>query len=311
MAVRPYPISPGDVVGLVAPASPTKDPAHVDIAIAGLESLGFKVNVTSGIRKRYGFLAGSDRERASDIMKMFQSSRVRAVFCLRGGYGSARILSLLDYPVIAASRKPFIGFSDITALHLAILRKARLLVLHGPVGTTFVGGMHPFTRESLLMALTGTRGYSLMQGLGTREHKLISVHPGIAEGVLVGGNLSIIASLAGTPYLPSFKGKILFFEEIGEAPYRVDRMLSQLINAGLMRNLAGIAIGSCIPGEDPYVRRGEYHQSMEDVLRERLVTLGVPVVYGLPVGHQSLNATVPIGGKARIVAGRQSDLVVL
>lgn len=304
MFIRPRRLSPGDTIGIVSPASAAPDLKALDQAVARLERSGFQVRLASNVHKRHGFLAGTDRERAADLMQMFKDKKVDAVACVRGGYGSARLLAKLDYSVIRKNPKIFVGYSDITSLHCAFLTKANLVSFHGPmlVSDFSKQDMPGFTQESFVRTLLGER-VNLCEGYG--GHTAKSLRGGVARGRLIGGNLSLICTLVGTPWLPSFKGRILFIEDVGELPYRFDRMLTHLLNCGLLQQLAGIAIGLNADCDDPKAKvASEYRQSLEGVLRERLSPLKIPVVTGLPFGHVPYNGTLPIGIKAELDANR-------
>jgi muramoyltetrapeptide carboxypeptidase len=318
--IKPPRLNFGDTIGIVAPASAPPDPKAIDHSIAALEKLGFKPKLGANVRKRWGFLAGSDRERAADLMKMFVDRNVNAILCVRGGYGTARLLPLLDYEKIRANAKVFIGYSDITSLHCAFLVKANLISFHGPMlNSDFIKDDFPeFTLRSFLRTLIQPEpAASIKQGSRVEGRKKKSsggdiriLHPGKATGKLIGGNLSILCATLATPYQPSFKNKILFLEDLDEVPFRFDRMLTHLLNAGLLQQVAGVAIGinkNCI---DPKAKRcNEYRQTMEDVFKERLAPLKVPVVLGLPFGHVPMNATLPVGVKATL-DGIKGDLVI-
>jgi muramoyltetrapeptide carboxypeptidase len=312
---RPLLIPPrlrfGDVVGLVAPGSPPRDPAAVNRAIAALEKLGFKPRPAHHARQRLGFLAGTDAQRASDLMEMFSDPEVKAIFCLRGGYGAGRLLQMLDYSRIKKHAKIFVGYSDITALHCALLTQAGLVSFHGPMMIDGLGGRRApaFAQQSLLRAIMEpSPAGSIRKNYRGKTIRILK--GGIAQGALIGGNLSLLCATLGTPFQPDFRDAILFFEDIGEEPYRLDRMLTHLLNAGLLQRVAGVAaaqIGSC--QDDKSKNRGEYRQSMADVLAERLGRLKVPVVVGLPFGHVPLNATLPVGLQATLDADR-GDLII-
>ncbi len=311
MPIKPHRLSPGETIGIVAPASAPPDPKAIDRSVAVLEGLGFKVKLAPNARKRRGFLAGSDRERAADLMKMFVDARIKAILCVRGGYGTARLLSLLDFPTIARNPKIFIGYSDITSLHCAFLAKANLVSFHGPMlNSEFIREDLPdFTLRSFsrtLMRASAPGG--ICQGYKTKTVSIL--RRGTAAGRLIGGNLSLLCTTLGTPYQPSFKDKILFLEDLDEPPYRFDRMLTHLLNAGLLQQVAGVAVGLNKNCKDPKARTAtEYRQTLEDVLRERLLPLKVPVVAGLPFGHVRHNATLPIGVQATLDAER-GDLAI-
>ena len=311
MPIKPKRLQPGDTIAVVSPASPPPDARNIDRAVAMLEALGFKVKLAPNARRRHGFLAGSDRERAADLMRAFTDRSVRAILCVRGGHGATRLLPLLDYRAIRAHPKIFVGYSDLTALHCALLTQANLVTFHGPMlNADFVANGFPkFTRESFFRTLMQpSASGGICQGY---KAKTVSVlRGGVATGELIGGNLSMLCMLVGTPWLPPFRRKILFIEDVSEAPYRIDRMLTQLLNAGLLQQVAGVAIGQCAGCVDATARkRGEYRQSLEDVLGERLLPLKIPVVTGLPFGHVVNNATLPIGARVTL-DGRKGDLVI-
>lgn len=309
--IKPERLQPGDVVGIIAPASAPPDPKAVDRAAAQVERLGFKPKLARNVRARHGFLAGSDGERATDLMTMFADKKVRGIICIRGGYGTARLLNLLDYAVIRRNPKVLAGYSDITSLHCALLVKAGLVTFHSPMLNEGLGGekFPAFSNESFLRNVTQAKPPgSLCAGY---DKKSISIlRRGVVAGRLIGGNLSVLVTTLGTPYQPEFKNRILFFEDISERPYRLDRLLTHLLNAGLLQQVAGVAVGLNQDCDEPAdAKAKEYKQSSADVLQERLKPLGVPVVTGLPFGHQPLNATIPIGVRARLDANR-GDLII-
>src|SRR5437867_2947447 len=233
VTIKPERLSLGDTIGIVAPASAPPDPKSIDRSVEAIEQLGFKPKLAANARKRWGFLAGNDRQRAADLMKMFTDRRVKAIFCVRGGYGTARLLGLLDYQMIRANPKIVLGYSDITSLHCAFLTKANLVSFHGPMlDSHLVNARLPeFTWQSFQRTLLRpSPAGSICQGY---RGKTVSVlRRGVASGRLLGGNLSVLCTTLGTPYQPSFKDKILFFEDLDEPPYRFDRMLTHLLNAG-------------------------------------------------------------------------------
>ncbi len=347
MPIKPLRLEPGQTIGIIAPASAPPDPKAVDHSIGVIERLGFKARLAPNVRKRWGFLAGADRERASDIMKMFTERRVHAILCIRGGYGTVRLLPLLDYQAIRAHPKIFVGFSDITSLHCALLVKSNLVTFHGPMlNSDFNKSDCPeFTIRSFLRTLTSPSpsgplyscpDHNLSRNLDlnpdrertvasfpskvpkpkTKNSKVsaipttLSAGPSTASGRLIGGNLSLLCATIGTPWQPSFRNRILFFEDLDEVPYRFDRMLTHLLHAGLLQQVAGIAIGTNANCDDPKAKEfKEYRQTLEDVLTERLRPLKVPVVMNLPFGHVSSNATLPIGVRATLDAAKR-DLII-
>jgi len=311
MPICPPSLNPGDTLGIVSPASPAPDPGNIDRAAANLERLGFKIKFATNVRKRCGFLAGNDRERASDLMRMFSDDGVHGILCVRGGYGAARLLPLLDYKTIRANAKVFVGYSDITALHFAFLKKANLISFHGPMLNSDFSddNMPDFSQQSFLRLIQKQKvPFSISEGYQGSTMRIL--RRGIARGQLIGGNLSIICTMIGTPWQPVFKGRILFLEDLGEQPYRVDRMLTHLLNCGLLQQVAGIAIGVNKDCEDPRAKKGgEYRQTLEDVFRDRFLPLKVPVVMGLPFGHVPLNATLPVGANV-LLDGNCGDLII-
>jgi muramoyltetrapeptide carboxypeptidase len=303
MPIRPPHLEPGDILGIVAPASAPPDPKNVDRAVAVLEKLGFKLKLARNSRKRLGFLAGTDKERAADIMNIFADPKVKGILCVRGGYGSSRLLPLLDYRTIRRNAKVFIGYSDITSLHCAFLVKANLISFHGPMlNSDFAqADMPEFTKQSFLRTLMRSAAGDIFEGYsgGTAT----TLRGGIAHGQLIGGNLSVLCASLGTPWQPPCRGRILFFEEVDEVPYRTDRMLTHLLNAGFLQQVAGIAIGINRGCEDPKAKTTrEYRQTMEDVFRDRLLPLRIPLMTGLPFGHVPHNATLPVGARVTLDA---------
>lgn len=271
----------GDTVAIVAPSGP---PSAVLLrrGVRRLEGLGLKVVVGAHVldRQDLDYLAGDDAARAADLQAAWCDPAVSAVFCCRGGYGAGRLLGLLDWDAMrAAGPKVLIGSSDITALHNAFAIELGVPTLHGPMPACEIlageGGGEPSSWESLWAALSGAP--EPVRG----DRVLVA---GRAEGVLRGGNLSLLASMCGTRWQPSFADRIVFLEDIGEEPYRIDRMLTQLLQAGAFDGVRGIALGSWVDCGDPY-----------PVLRDRLEPFGVPILAGLPVGHGSPQMSVWLG----------------
>ena len=309
--IKPERLNFGDTIGIIAPASPPPDPKAVDRAVDGLQRLGFKVKLGKNVRARLGFIAGTDRARAEDVMAMFTDKKVKAIHCLRGGYGAMRLLERLDFSVIARNPKIFSGYSDITALHVAIQKYSKFISFHAPMvnGALADPQVPEFTKKSFFRTVMEAQPAGSLRA-GCPENRIQILRRGMAAGELVGGNLSLLCASLGTPFAPSFKGKIIFFEDVSERPYRFDRLLTQLLNAGIFSQVTGVAVGVNEGSEEPNLKPGgEYHQSGADVLRERLSTLGVPVVTGLPFGHVDLNATIPCGARA-VLDAKQGDLII-
>jgi muramoyltetrapeptide carboxypeptidase len=300
----------GDTIGLISPASATRDRKRLKEAVEWLEQRGFGVVMGKYSGERLGFLAGDDNKRLADLHGMFRAKRVNAVWCIRGGYGSGRLLDRIDYELIRENPKILIGFSDITALHVAISQRVGLVTFHGPMLTSHLGRKNcpRYTSRGVLETVMKPAAYgSIMAGSGARKIEII--RRGRASGALTGGNLSIIIMTMGTPFEIETKGKIVFLEEVEEAPYRIDRFLTQLLLAGKLADAAGIAIGQCAKCEPSSKFRGEYNQTAEDVFRERLRHLRMPIVMGLPFGHVMRTATLPMGVRATL-DGERGDLIV-
>lgn len=309
--MKPERLAPGDAIAVVAPASAPPDPQAVDRAAATLEKFGFKPKLAANVRARHGFLAGSDGERVADLMAMFTDETVKGIICLRGGYGSARLLPALDFRLIRRHPKVFVGYSDITSLHSVLQTEAKLISFHAPMlnGGLAADDLPDFTRASFWRTVTEAAPAGSICA-GYDKTAVSTLHCGVAEGRLVGGNLSVLCASIGTPYQPSFKDRILFLEDVGEKPYRLDRMFTQLLNAGILAQVAGVAIGVNSDCEDSgNASPTEYRQTSADVISERLSSLNVPVVTGLPFGHVKLNATLPVGAKARL-DGDNGDLII-
>lgn len=254
--------------------------------------------------RRYGYLAGRDEERASDVNDMFADSEVKAVWPVRGGWGCARILPHLDYAAIRRTPKVLLGYSDVTALHAAIHSRTGLVTFHGPNG---MSAWPAFTVEHLKRVLMDGEAALLENPkdagdyLVPVEDRVQTITPGIARGPLLGGNLTVLSALMGSPYLPDFEGAILFLEDVEEELYRVDRMLTQLKLAGVLAKLAGVVFGKCTeckPGE----RYGSL--TLEEVLADHVKPLGVPAWQGAMIGHVEKQWTLPIGAEVEIDAGQ-------
>ncbi|MBK7707758.1 MAG: LD-carboxypeptidase [Acidobacteria bacterium] len=297
--IKPKRIAGSDTIGVVAPSSGLSK-EDFDKAIGNLESMGFRTKIGKSARARNGFLAGTDKERLDDLHAAFADKDVKAVWCLRGGYGAGRILPQIDFKLIAANPKILIGYSDITALHLAISQNTGLVTFHGPVATSAPVDYTKNNTLNVLMNPTATYRIELSEYNRTQASNLFKtevITAGKARGRLTGGNLSLVSALAGTPYgLRDTKGKLLFLEDVGEQPYRIDRMLTQLRQSIDMKQLSGIALGvfeDCNP-------KAPDTQSLIDVLRDRLGDLGIPVIYGLSFGHIREQFTLPMGIEAEM-----------
>lgn len=301
-ALIPPRLRTGDLIGLVSPASPPRDDALIMRGISALTAEGYPLRLGWSVGAQDGYLAGSDRLRAADLMDMFEDDRVRAIFCTRGGYGSARLLDQLDYSVISAHPKILVGFSDVTALSLALFAKAGLITFAGPmVAAEFASGIRPVATQALWQML---RERKKSRQLPNCDHTIV-LHGGSAEGTLLGGNLAVLCSLIGTPWLPDFRGAILFLEDVGESVYRIDRLLLQLKYAGILKQLSGILLGSftAVPEDAP-------NRALAAVFKEYFLPLDVPVLSGIPFGHIPEKITLPIGSRIRLDAERKKITVL-
>lgn len=302
--VRPGRLPEGGTFAVPSPSSPVLEPLSLVAAQEWLERLGYRIRFTEHYNRRWGYAAGRPEQRARDLEAAFADPEVDVVLCLGGGHGASMLPRHLDFDLIAANPKPFVGFSDITVLHAALAREAGLVTFWGPMFSG-LGVATPFTRESLLRALTCTEPLGVVDPLGPPARILV---PGVAEGELVGGTTQILSSLLGTPWEPDTRGKILLLEDVREEPARVHRLLVHLLNAGTLDECAGICLSeftSCEP--DPV--RPVFHGpslTLEDVFEHVLEPLGIPTIYGLPLGHGPLLATVPLGVRVRLdaTAGR-------
>jgi len=287
----PPTLAPGARVALVAPAGPLRDHQDLDRSIANVSSFGWVAVPGDHVLERDGYFAGSDAHRLGDLNRFLRDDSVDAIWCIRGGYGAMRLLEGIDYDALARRPKAIIGYSDITALHAAVGRRCGLVSYHG---ATARADLTELTRRSLA-AVLGDEWESL-----TIAHpSMTAFQRGTAHGRLAGGNLALLAALAGTPFMPELDCAILLLEDVGEAVYRVDRMLTQLWLSGALRNVAGLAFGSFtdIPEDQANVQR-----PLERVLEEFAARCGVPCVSGFPMGHIDDQYTFPLGATATLNA---------
>lgn len=296
--LKPRPLRRGDTIGLIGISGTMHDrETHFDKMLAAIDRLGLKVIVDDTCRAQYGYLSGTDAERAAALNRAFADDRVDAVVCMRGGYGVHRMLDGVDFDVIRANPKILLGYSDITALHTAIHQKVGLVTIHGPMPSTEWTSFDDFTRDSLVRALTSTAP------LGRLENPPgvapVCVVPGRCEGPLVGGNLTLIASACGTPYQLDATGKVLLLEDVGEYVYRLDSMFTQLRQAGLFEQCAGVVLGGFTRCEEEYK---DYACSLEDVIRDIIVPAGKPVLANMMIGHTPSKITVPLGVRCALDA---------
>jgi len=304
--VRPRRFEPGSQVALVAPASATFKTMDLEIARESLEALGLQVRVAGHLLDRHGYLAGQDRDRAADINRAFGDSSVSGVLPIRGGWGSSRLLPYLDFEVIRRNPKIVLGFSDITALLLSIHARTGLVTFHGPNGMGrwdefSVGWVRRvlFDADAVTMENPREPGEFIVQ----TENRIQTITPGVARGRMLGGNLSVLAAIAGSPYLPDWDGAILFLEDVSEDLYRVDRMMTTLALAGILARIRGFVFGTCSecePGE------GYASLTLEEILNDHIKPLKVPAWHGAMIGHRMPQFTMAEGIQVEIdaTAGR-------
>lgn len=301
----PKKLNPGDQVGLISPSAATADRMEFTFAREALEALGLKVVEGRYLNERRGHLAGSDAERAADLNEMFGNKNIKAVVCIRGGSGAARILPLIDYALIRKNPKPILGYSDITALHNAINAQTGLITFHGPNGS---GSWNSFNANQFRNVFFGSGDRITYENekeetddLVVKQNRIRTIHPGKAEGVLVGGNLTVLTALAGSPYLPDFKNKILFLEDIGEEPYRIDRMMSTLMLMEVFKDIKGFVFGQCTdcdPGG------GYGNLTLDQIFDDYLLPHKIPAFRGAMIGHVPKQFLLPFGAKMAMDAGK-------
>lgn len=295
--IRPKALKKGDTVAIIAPASPA-DKNLIDSCINSLENLGLNVVVGKSCTSEYGFLSGTDDIRANDINSMFANKSINGIFAIRGGYGCARLLNLIDFNLIKKNPKVFIGYSDITALHIAINQKSKLITYHGPmVSTELIKGLDEYSFNYYNKFLFCND--NMIELCNPIENPIKTINPGVAEGKLIGGNLSLICSSLGTKYEINTKNKILFLEEVGEVPYKVDRMLTHLKQSGKLKDANGIILGDftdCVAPKD------KKSLSLDDIFNEIILPLKKPTIYNLACGHCLPTLTLPLGAKIRLDA---------
>jgi len=308
--VQPPRLVPGNRIALVAPAGPVLERDDLTRAQELCRALDYEPVLGQNAYKRYGYLAGTDDERLSDLNAAFQDPAIDAVWCIRGGYGSLRLLDRVDFAAIARRPKALIGFSDITTLLNAVTRCTGVVTFHGPVARAAMPG---FSRRHFSRVLTVPQPAARLDRLDSPEQvpasqgRIVTLTGGTAEGPLIGGNLTLLHCLVGTPYFPEFDGALLFLEDVGEDLYRVDRILAHFRTLGILRHLAGAIIGR-FTQMDRATSDGAL--GFDEVLTTYFGPLGIPVAYGFPIGHIEAQWTLPLGVRARLDANA-GDLELL
>ena len=296
---KPKKLNKKDVIGIISPASSPDELSRIQTGVKYLESLGYQVKVGANVGKNHGYLAGTDQERVDDIHSMFKDKNIKAIFTLRGGYGAFRLLDKIDYRVVKNNPKIFVGYSEITSLQMAFFEKAGLLTFAGPmVAVDFYDEVSPYTNELFWATITSNKKLGKIKY--PENQKTPYLQKGVASGRLIGGNLAVFAHLLGTPYFPNLTGKILMVEDIGELPYRVDRMLNQLRLSGSFKKIKGIILGRFVDchEHDPNKKT----LTLGEVISEYIGNIKVPSIYTFPHGHIKDFVTIPFGLKVNLNA---------
>lgn len=301
--IRPPRLARGSRVALVAPAGPLLEKDDLARAEALCRALGYEPALGPNTAQHDGYFAGTDEQRLADLNGAIRDPGVDAVWCIRGGYGTTRILDRVDFEALARRPKPLIGYSDITAVLNAVTRRTGVVTFHAPMARA---AMPSFSRRSFERVLVTAEAAGRLERLPPpadvllpRENRIATLHGGVAEGPLAGGNLTLLQCLLGTPHFPDLDGAILFLEDVGEDLYRVDRMLAHLRMAGALARLAGVAVGRFT---DLNRAMPDGALGLDEVLATYLLPLGIPVAHGFPVGHIDDQWTLPIGVRARLDA---------
>ena len=292
------PLKPGSKIALVAPAGVVRRKEDLDRACENVRSFGWTPIIGANVRRSVGYLAGTDEERLADLNNALRDDEIDAIWCIRGGYGSMRLLDRIDYDALARRPRPVIGFSDVTAVHSAIQRRTGLVTFHGPTARARIP---EFARESLRRALIEQTDSC---GVAASAQTIVS---GRAIGRLIGGNLALVTALMGTPYAFDFDGAILVIEDIGEAVYRIDRMLRQLVLAGALQRCAALVTGDFRPPKEEV--SGD-NRALADVIAEAAGSAAIPCISGAPFGHISNQWTIPLGATAELDADVRSLRVI-
>jgi len=295
---KPPALRPGDTVGVVA-TSATVEPAYLERGVGVLTAMGYRVKVSDRALDRDGIFAGTDHDRARELNAFFVDRAIKAIFAARGGYGCGRLLPLIDFAAIARAPKIFLGFSDATFLLNALVECAGIVAFHGPmVAMDFANGLTRKSLDHLARLLSGETGEIEIEA---RE----VVSPGVGEGELVGGCLSVVVAMLGTPFVPRFDGRILFLEDTGEKAYRVDRMLVQLRQAGVFDRVAGVVFGAIRPFEGSEQERAR----IATFVAAQTAEVKGPVLFGIEAGHGTENLTLPFGVRARLDSTRRRLII--
>ena len=293
--IWPTPLKYGDKVAITAPSSPVSD-EKLETSVESIKFLGLDPIVMPSCHMAHGYLAGPDKQRADDINTAFADKDIKGIFCLRGGYGTTRLLPLLDFEMVKINPKIFIGYSDISSLHFNINQKSGLVTFHGPMPTTDYRVHEGFTNDSLRTCLFAPEK---LKTIGNPEgEEIITLREGYAKGTLVGGNLSLMAGTLGSPYEIDTKGKILFIEDVDEMPFRLDKMLTALALAGKFIDCEGIILGTferCEEADHPSL-------TLREIFEEVVLPWNKPTILNLRAGHIYPQSTLPMGAEVSFEA---------
>lgn len=293
--IKPSRLKNGSTIGIVAPAGPCYNKENIAGCVNVLKGIGFNVVLGKTVFASWGYLSGDDFQRAADINEFFMRKDIDGIICLRGGYGSQRILDMIDYDMVRKNPKVFMGCSDITAIHCALNNICGLITFHGPVAINFEN-MDDFTLDSFLNCVTSPEPTGEVNNPCSMG-KICTMYSGGAAGYTTGGNLSLLSSSIGTPYEVDTRGRILLIEDVGEEPYRIDRMLTQLLLSGKLDSCSGIVLGQWTKCEP---ENSDRSFSLMEVLQDRLLPLHKPILYNISFGHEKEKLTIPLGVMSRI-----------
>ncbi len=309
--IKPKKLELGNTIGVISPASPSEKKSEILRSVECMQEWGYKVVVGKNVNKTKGFFAASEKERAADFNEMFNRDDIDAVFVTQGGYGSAQIIHLLDFEAVASHPKILTGFSDITTLHLAIQKFSNLVTFHGPGMARFnTRDLTDYTKKQFFKAVSSVEP---LGDIPVPDDKtwLNAIRPGVAEGELIGGNLTLICSSLGTPYQIDTRDKILLIEDAETEPWIFDHMLSHLRNAGVLKEAKGVMVSECFNCVPAKHNPGYYSdRNLEEILEYYLKPYKIPVLYGLPLGHTKDMATLPLGVKVRLDADNKRFTVL-
>lgn len=299
--IKPKKLKSGDVIGIISPASSPDDLTKINRGIEYLEKLGYRIEVGKHVGMQEGYLAGNDQQRLQDIHSMFNNKQINAIFSIRGGYGSGRLLDKIDYKIIRKNPKIFVGYSDICALQMAFFSKCGLVTFAGPmVAVDFHDEVSKFTEEVFWRTITSNKKIGRLTN--PRNEKFYVLRKGRASGRIIGGNLSVLTSLIGSEFMPKIKDSILLLEDINEAPYRVDRMFNQLKLNKIFKQIRGVILGHFVNCVEPDPEKKSF--SLNEIIIEYFQNIKLPVIYNVKHGHIKENLTIPFGIKCVLNASR-------